>query len=167
MKFSTFGHENISTPSLNVNMKRITGENIDSFRAIASNIDYRKSLLEQKNGLCEGFGLWSDSGEPLAYVWLMYRGGNLGWWRFRNIDAWITGVFVGENYRRRGCCEYMIHRVLNYLNAEKKIDTAYLSVRIRNTPARNAYKKLGGTEIEHKKIFRICKVQIPFHGYTL
>jgi RimJ/RimL family protein N-acetyltransferase len=61
----------------------------------------------------------------------------------------------------------MIHRVLNYLKSEKNIDEAYLSVRIRNYPARNAYKKLGGTEIAHKKIFRICRIQIPFHGYTL
>ena len=167
MKFTTAGHENINSPSLNVHMNKITAENIDTLKAIDSNIDARKPLLEQKNGPCEAFALWSDSGEALAYVWLMYKGGNYGWWHFRNIDAWIFGVFVREQYRRKGLCEYMMHNVLNYLNAEKNIDEAYLTVRIRNYPARNAYKKLGGTEIAHKKTFRICRVQIPFHGYTL
>ena len=167
MKFATKGHENVNTPAINVKMKRITNENIDTFRAIDPNIGSKKIFLEQKNGTCEAFGLWSDSDEPLAYVWLMYKGGHVGDFNFRTIDAWIFAVFVGEKYRRKGCCEYMLHMVLNYLHSEKKIDEAYLTVRIRNYPARNAYLKIGGTEIAHKRAFRFCKIPIPFHGYDL
>lgn len=167
MKFATEGHKSIKPPAINASMKKITGENIDSFRVIDSHIEGMKSLLENKDGICEAFGLWSDSGEPLAYMWLMYKGGNYGWWHFRNIDAWIFGVFVGENHRRKGLCTYMIHRVLNYLHSDKKIDEAYLTVRKGNHSAGNAYEKAGGKKITHKLTFRICRINIPFHGHTL
>ena len=166
MSFDT-GHNKDIIPSIPVSLDKITEDNIDQFSAIAPGISSKKPFLAQEHGKCEGFGLWTDDGRPAGYVWVLYRGGEIGNFRLQNIDAWIFAVLVGKEYRRNGCCEYMLHSVLNYLKCEKKIDEAYLNVSIRNYPAKNAYKKAGGTEITHIKSLRIFRIRIPFHDYAL
>ncbi|MBQ9573886.1 MAG: GNAT family N-acetyltransferase, partial [Synergistaceae bacterium] len=94
-------------------------------------------------------------------------GRDIGVFNVKNIDALIVDVFVSEKYRRRGICIQMLKEVLKYLNTEKNISKAHLIVRLRNHPARAAYRKAGGIEEFQAKTFRILKVPIPIHGYDL
>ena len=166
MSFTTADHFPTKT-LIPVHIDRITEDNLDSLHAIDRKIRKKYPFLAQKKGTCEGFGLWTDNGKPAAYSWIMFRGGRVDKFRFRNIDAWIFAVFVAENYRRKGLCEYMLNSLLHYLHSEKGINRAYLEVRKDNYPARAAYTKLRGKEEFRVKSYRFCKITFPLKPVIL
>ena len=148
--------------------RRITPENLGEFRRDDMDFGTVRDKLTEYPGVCEFFGLWDENGIPAGHIGIMYQGGNdIGVFNIRNTPAHIVEIFVSEKHRRKGYCLRMLREVLRYFHDDKGIHRATLIVRVRNTPARLAYKKAGGTEEFHARTFRIFRRPIPLHGYDL
>lgn len=168
MSFQTGNYAGLQAPSGKITVSRITPERLSEFQRDDMDFATLKDKLTKYSGLCEFFGLWDENGEPAGHVGIMYKGGNdIGVFNVRNTPAHIVEVFVSEKHRRKGYCTMMLREVLRYLHDDKHIPRATLIVRVRNTPARLAYLKAGGTEDFHARTFRFCKINFPIHGFDL
>ena len=167
MSFQTGNYRNIPYHKINVTLKKITPEHVAQSQTLHFFSENYLAKSAKFPNTYEGFGLWTDNGEPVGRIWVTYRGGSTGLCNVKTIDAYIGGVFVSEKFRRNGCCEYMLSNLLQYLHDRKNINTAYLLVRKNNLPARGAYKKLGGIEEALKPMLSFCKIKIPFNGFVL
>ena len=153
-------------PSVKFCMKKITPDNWDDFASGGFWIRNIKRYMAKYPGKCEFFGLWTEEGnEPAGHIGVMYKGTKAMMFRLRETEAIVTRVFVAEKFRRKGCCEYMLGRVFQYLRDEKNLDKACIFVRKNNPPARNAYKKAGGVDISEYKTFRTGR--FIFTNYSL
>lgn len=120
-----------------------------------------KQLVRKNGELCEGFILRDDE-HSIGTVWVMYKGADDLEYRIRNIDAYIFGVFVSEQFRGYGYAGEMIRQLLNYLHL-KGIETAYLAVSCINGNAIKAYKKAGFSIVRDNTFVRFLKINIPYH----
>ena len=162
ISFKTEDYNNIHDPVIKVSLQKITRDNVKNIGS-----ESIKYYLNEHPKISEGFYLRTEDNKPVGHVGILYNGGTRLAFHLKTIDALLFDVFICEDFRRKGLCEYMIKRVLQYLHDEKHIDKAYLAVRRNNHPARRAYDKIGG-KIESRKIsIRVCKIPIPLRGHNL
>ena len=168
MSFRTENYAGLQAPSGKITVSKITPETLGQFEREDMDFATLKDKLTEYPGLCEFFGIWDENGEPAGHVGIMYRGGrDIGVFNMKHTDAHIIEVFVSEKHRRKGFCTMMLREVLRYLHDDRHIPRATLIVRVRNTPARLAYLKAGGTEEFSARTFRFLKINFPLHGYDL
>ena len=146
---------------------KTTPDDIITLKQNGYHTEWIERYFARDSHLRELFTAWDDEGRAAGRIGILYRGAKTIGFNVRNIDALITDVLVAEGQRRNGCCVQMIREVCRYLHDEKNVDTVYLLVRVRNTPAINAYRKAGGTEDFCASTFRFCKINFPLRGYDL
>ena len=142
-------------------MRKITLDNMN----LCSKGDFSMArihkYLEEKAKETEGF-LFFAEGNPVGYLWIMYKGGNHFQYRVRNIDSLIYQIEIFPEFRGHGACGHMMKQAFEYLQAQKNINDAYWSVRKNNKSAIRAYDKLGATQVDRKRFLRVLKVNIPY-----
>lgn len=150
-----------AVPDMQLRKERIYPENLKCCEQQAYSVDRMKEYLMSEPA--EGFLYYSEeTGEPVGFLWVMFRGGNELQYRVRNIDAFGFDFFVFPQYRGRGLIRFMIKDTLRYLEEMHQIDKLFASVRRNNEAALNAYRKAGMTVIGRKVFFRIRHCRIPY-----
>lgn len=151
----------ITRAEVQFEMRKITLDNMDLCSKGDFSMARIRKYLEEKAKETEGF-LFFDGGNPVGYLWIMYKGGNHFQYRVRDIDALIYQIEIFPEFRGHGACGHMMQQTFEYLQTQKNINDACWSVRKNNKSAIRAYDKLGAKQVDRRRFLRVLKVNIPY-----
>lgn len=87
-------------------------------------------------------GAWIQ-GKPAGYAAVVLKGGKGIYFKVKHADVYIDGVYVFEEFRRRGLASSLVNEVMR--KAENMCNTEIICICVRpdNIPAKIMYQKMG------------------------
>lgn len=147
----------------NTKLMPINLDNIELIKDGPFDYAYTRKLLIEQPDKVDGWLLYDLSiTDPVASLWVMYKGGNSKHYRVRDADSFLFRVFTFDKYKGKGYCGKLLYLVCKELE-KRRYKNTFLAVMETNTSAVRAYLKFGFERVTETKFVRFLHYDIPYH----